>query len=474
MQRTLAYRRRSAIAPEGDGWTIALATDLRRDRVAFDDALRHPSRFREGFGTFLDALLIGGRPRLIPCDPIVEVGPESLTFEGFRGDESALVRLELGRDAFADEAGRQSGTTHFDTSRGLIEGLQVLRGYRPTRLRIDPGEAGPDADPEEAVEPSPSWLRGYLGLQAAMTLPLRRVRLGRDGLYRVLAFLDRHASAKGPRALRFESDPGRPPALVLEPWGERIDLPGDGDGGQPHGPIRVLGRERLRPLARLLPLVDEADVFLLGDALPSFWSIRAGEIRLTLGLAGRTLGDRSAGPGAARLAPPKPPGRYLAGRVAVHLRAGGVGTLGAIAGAGGGTEAEVLAALHQLAGLGQVARELPSGSYRRRTWLDPADLPGGGDPESVAAREIARTRSVLVTLDRTGPDGVRALEGRVLERPVALKLDPDSRALRARCSCSHRAAAGSLCRHLLALVEVAGDAGGRPATLEAWYASFPG
>ena len=77
------------------------------------------------------------------------------------------------------------------------------------------------------------------------------------------------------------------------------DRPYDGPKAET---IRVWGRDRLRVLARLLPLLDEAEVYLLGTGLPSFWSVRMGEMRLLLGLSGWTANDWTGGssPGAAR------------------------------------------------------------------------------------------------------------------------------------------------------------------------------
>src|SRR5262249_60917582 len=76
----------------------------------------------------------------------------------------------------------------------------------------------------ERIDLPPSWLRGFMQLQSAMSLPMRRVPVSREGLYNVLAWLKRHRAAKSPRAVRFELTPGQPVALVLEPWDQRIVL----------------------------------------------------------------------------------------------------------------------------------------------------------------------------------------------------------------------------------------------------------
>ena len=158
-------------------------------------------------------------------------------------------------------------------------------------------------------------------LQAAMSLPMRRVPISREGLYDVLAFLKRHRAARSPRAVRFELEPGRPVAIVLEPWEQRIVLHATPYDGPRSETIRIWGRDRLRLLARLLPLLDEAEVYLLGTGLPSFWSIRMGEMRLLarpLGLDGQRLDRRRRR--LDQLAPPAEPSDELLGDIAAAFR----------------------------------------------------------------------------------------------------------------------------------------------------------
>jgi hypothetical protein len=58
MNLTLAYRGHSAVrSSAGGGLAVALAPNLRRDRVAFDGTLRHPLRFREAIGALHDVVV---------------------------------------------------------------------------------------------------------------------------------------------------------------------------------------------------------------------------------------------------------------------------------------------------------------------------------------------------------------------------------------------------------------------------------
>jgi hypothetical protein len=453
----------------------SLDRDFRRKRKQYWSARNRYSNYLNTHDPALWRLLM-------PYDPVITIAPDVLFFECFSADESSYGCLTVDRSAFAREKDVQLGTTNVDYSWELYEHFQLLRSYRQTRFFVDPSgfevaTTGTDATHrEEKIELPNSWLRGFLQLQTAMSLPMRRVSLSREGLYSILAFLKRHKAARSPRAIRFELTPGQPVAIVLEPWDERIvlhDRPYDGPKSEV---IRSWGRDRLRSLARLLPILDEAEVYLLGTGLPSFWSIRMGEMRLMLGLSGWTANHWSgASSNLAALAPPVEPSRYLVSQVGASFRANPTQTLGQIALKTGGSQAEVLAALNQLAGLGQVIHDLHAGVYRWRQVMPvtlSAELTNLDDAETLAAREIARTSSVHVLKDETRADGLRVLEGKILDRPVSLLLDADGRMLRGKCSCSHHFTGGlrkGPCRHLQALRDKASSQPG-PSNLDAWLA----
>ena len=164
---------------------------------------------------------------LMPCDPVITVAPDVLFFECFSADESSYGCLSVDRGAFQKETDVALGTTNIDYSWKLYEHFQNLRNYRETRFAIDP--AGFEVKTQEAaqyreekIELPPSWLRGFMQLQSAMSLPMRRVPVSREGLYNLLFWLKRHRAKKSPRAIRFELDPGQAVQVVLEPWERRI------------------------------------------------------------------------------------------------------------------------------------------------------------------------------------------------------------------------------------------------------------
>jgi hypothetical protein len=419
---------------------------------------------------------------LMPCDPVITVASDCLFFECFSADESSYGCLTVGRDAFDSERDVALGTTNVDYSWALYEHFQKLRSYRATRFEIDPSGfevsiAQTSAVREEKIELPPSWLRGFMQIQAAMTLPMRRVPLSPEGLYAVLAFLRRHRAARSPRALRFELERGRPVAIVLEPWEQRFALHGTAYDGPRDETIRVWGRDRLRVLARLLPLLDEAEVYLLGTGLPSFWSIRMGEMRLLLGLSGWTANDWTGGSALDQLAPPAEPSDDLIGDIAAAFRERPALTFNQVRERTGAAPAFVAVGLNRLALLGQVIHDLHAGLYRWRQVM-PVEMSveqiGPEGPETEAARQLVARRAVRVNRDETRPDGLRILEGESGGRTVSLLLDADGRMLRGRCTCSHHFTGGlrkGPCRHLQALRSAASRLSRAP-NLESWYKTF--
>ena len=111
---------------------------------------------------------------LVPCDPVVTVAPDVLFFECFSKDESSYGCLTADRDLFATPDAVAPGTTNVDYSLPLYDEFQRLRTYRRTRFAVDPSgfevktEGAADYR-EEKIDLPPSWLRGFMQLQAAMS-----------------------------------------------------------------------------------------------------------------------------------------------------------------------------------------------------------------------------------------------------------------------------------------------------------------
>ncbi len=420
--------------------------------------------------------------KLMPCDPVITVADDVVFFECFSADESSYGCLTVNReDTFGPSPNFQRGTTNVDYSWDLYHHFQGLRSYRETRFRLDPAgfdvaTRGSAEYREEKIDLPTGWLRGFMQLQAAMALPMRRATLTREAVYSLLAWLKRHKARTSPRALRFEQKPGQPLALVLEPWEQRIPVHGGEAAGEWTEPVRIWGRQRLLALARLLPLVDSVDVYLLGTGFPSFWVAKMGEMRLTLGLSGWTANDWTRGSSLDLLAPPVPAGAVDVEATAKFLQERRAASLGEIAAATSRSPAATAAALNHLAHTGQVIHDLAAGVYRWRQImaraLGEAEL-GPENEEVTASREIVLRKRVTLDSRVAAPGGGVIFTGQAESKPVELLIDSDGRIKRGRCLCGHFQKAGlraGPCRHLLALRWVAfNEATPQPAAAD-WFA----
>jgi hypothetical protein len=404
---------------------------------------------------------------LMPCDPLVTVDDEVVFFECFSADESSYGCLTVNReDGFGKSADMQPGTTNVDYSWDLYDHFQALRTYRPTRLRVDPSgfdvaTEGLEDYREEKIDLPEGWLRGFMQIQSAMALPMRRVELSREAVYSVLAWYKRHRAKKSPRALRFELLPDQPPRLVLEPWERSIVSHGTTYQGPSGQPIRIWGTRRLLVLARLLPLAERFDVYLLGTGLPSFWVARMGEMRLTLGQSGWTTNDWTRGSALDLLAPPADPRPELVARTADFLRSHRAATLDHVRLQVLSDPGTCAAALNRLAHSGQVIYDLVAGVYRWRQVMPMAvgEAEMGPENEELAAsRKIVAGRRVSIQSQQEAPGGATIYSGKAEGKPVELLVDADGMIKRGKCLCGHHQRAGirmGPCRHLLALRQMA-------------------
>ncbi|HEX7450569.1 MAG TPA: metal-binding protein [Pirellulales bacterium] len=418
---------------------------------------------------------------LMPCDPVITVADDVVFFECFSADESSYGCLSVNRDdGFGPSPDSQYGTTNVDYSWKLYHHFQKLRTYRDTRFRVDPGgfevaTATSGDYREEKIDLPPGWLRGFMQIQAAMGLPMRKVPLAREAVYALLAWLKRHKARKSPRAVRFELLSGKPPALVLEPWQQRIVSHGSVYQGPEGEPLRIWGRQRLLVLARLLPLIDRVDVYLLGSGLPSFWVAQMGDMRLTLGISGWTANDWTRGTSLDLLAPPTRPAPATVERLAELVRGRKAATLDQLAHEASAGKATCAAALNELAHTGQVIYDLVAGVYRWRLVMPRALGEAELGPENVELREsksLVARRRVRVTSQNELGSGLRQIVGEVETRQVELLLDADGAIKRGKCNCSHHFKGGlrmGPCRHLLALRQAAQGVDEAATAPDAWF-----
>jgi hypothetical protein len=399
---------------------------------------------------------------LVPCDPVVTVAPDVVFFECFSKDESSYGCLLVGREAFRGETEFGLGTTNVDYSLPLYDHFQTLRTYHSTRLLVDPTGfsvqvEGRDDYREEKIDLPPSWLRGFGQLQAAMALPTRRVTLGVESVYSILAHLRRHREKVGPRSIRFQLKPGEPATLSLDPW--QLAIPGRGPAyeGDKAEEIKVWGRRRLMALARVLPLAEKIEVALLGSGLPSLWIVHMGEMRLVLALSGWTTNDWTSSAALELLTAAYRPDVRAVDQISRHLEGAHKATLAQLATATNASREVLLGSLNLLARQGQVICDVSENSYRWRQVMPVAlseAVIGPEHPELLHGRRIHREGKVTLEREEILDNARRMVVAKAETTACEGILDADSQYTKAKCSCSYffkNRLRGGPCRHLLAV-----------------------
>lgn len=233
-------------------------------------------------------------------DPVVSFHPDAVIFEAFSQDESAYGRVTVPSENLDIEGETVYGTTNVDFSDQLANEIRRVRSYHPARLEVEGGGVAIATDAgsrlEKKIDLPPTWVRGFLQVQSAATLPGVSLTLSASTLADVLLQLRLEREKQSPRALKFILETGRRPRLVIEPWNIEIEEPEhiyEGDTQE----IRLWGRRRLFAVQNLLGYSDRVQVRLLGTGMPSFWSVENDGHRFDIGLSGWTKNDWS---GAAR------------------------------------------------------------------------------------------------------------------------------------------------------------------------------
>ncbi|MFZ5440016.1 MAG: hypothetical protein ACOZQL_08395 [Myxococcota bacterium] len=425
------------------------------------------------------------RDTFFTLDPIITVHHDRVFFEAFSADQSSYGLVIADRALFEPEGEVTCGTTNVDFTAWLWAALAEMRSTRETRFRV--GAEGFEVTTQQAggrfekkVDVPESWVRGFLQLQGAMALPGTRLSARPVDVLAAIRTLGHMKAKVSPRALRFELEPGKDAAMVLEPWETKVPLVGATHAFAERRVIRTWGRRRLRLLEPLLPWADRVDVYLKGRALPSFYSVALPGVRFVLGLSGWTQ-NRFTDTGSFDLLVAPGGDAELQERLATALRARQHATTDALATETASSPADALKALSALCAAGRVMFDVEARDWRfRELFSKPLDLARLYPPDprrEEAAGYLARGEVALTsasTRETTKqkrfktPDGELFKElvfrdwvvhGRVGPQPeVELVLNDEDRLIFGRCRCAffdeHLMNRGP-CAHLLALLQFA-------------------
>jgi hypothetical protein len=380
-------------------------------------------------------------------DPVITIHPDEVFFECFSEDESSYGRLGCSHEVFKEVGEFACGTTNIDYSAALYDEFQKIRGYKDTELSIDPSgfevQTGDDDDFKEVkIDLPDSWVRGFLQVSSAMTLPGHTFELHPMDVHNFLFVLRRLKEKHGPRSIRFLLTPGEPVRAIFEPWGIEVKCPRSPYHGSSADEIRIWGRRRLLLLERLIPVARSFRVTLLGTGMPSFYVADLGDMSFTLGLSGWTRNDWSRAGNFDLMAPRADVDDFIKKRVFDSLRENWVETASSLAGRLSIGEDQVKGALSAYAQAGRAIYDLNKGVYRVRELSReplPFDALRFANERESAADALLRRGKARVRDSRTETGlhltaTITDADGKKFK--PELWIDSDQRLTKAECTCN--------------------------------------
>lgn len=397
-------------------------------------------------------------------DPVITVHPDELFFECFSQDESSYGKLGCNYNVFRNVNEFKCGTTNIDYSSLLYNEFQKIRDYKETHFNVDPSGFEVETTAEEAykevkIDVPASWVRGFLQVSSAMTIPATTFNLHPMDVYNICFILRRRKEKEGPRSIRWILEPGQPVKLVFEPWNYEIKCGRSVYEGSDKKEIRIWGRRRLLLLERLIPVTRHFKVVLLGSGLPSFYIADLGDLNFTLGLSGWTVNDWSRLGNFDLLAPRAKVDSMTMQKVYSGLRREWVEDADALARRLDLDESVVLGSLSAFTQAGRVIYDINQNKYRVRE-LSRESLPleelRFANPREEAADRFVLLNNVRTTV--TERDGNTVLTGTVKDKERVynpeMVIDKDERALSGKCTCNfftqNKMMQGP-CEHMIAL-----------------------
>jgi hypothetical protein len=399
-------------------------------------------------------------------DPVITVHPDEIFFECFSQDESSYGRLSASYEVFQNVNEFACGTTNIDYSAALYDEFQKIRSYKNTQFFVDPSgfevkTTGESDFKEVKIDLPDSWVRGFLQVSSAMSLPTIQFDLHPSDIYNLCFALRRRQEKMGPRSLRYILKPGEPVRMILEPWNQEIVCARSPYTGNTATEVRVWGRRRILILERLIPVARKFTVHLLGTGLPSFYVAHLNDMTFTLGLSGWTANDWSRAGNFDLMAPRAEVDDLTKQRVFNALKENWQEKPEDLAKRIGLDRSVVWGALSAYTQAGRAIYDLNKQVYRVRELsrepLTMETLRFASDREASASRFLS-ANAVRVRSSTCDREGVLHLQGTVKHGDKTyepnLQIDRDERIIQAECTCNwhqqNKLFKGP-CEHILAL-----------------------
>ena len=414
---------------------------------------------------YFNYLYLKNREAWIVLDPVITIHPDELFFECFSQDESTYGKLGCNYNVFKEIDDYKCGTTNVDYSSELYEEFQKIRDYKETELKVDPGGFTVQTTSEEQykevkIDLPDSWVRGFLQVSSAMTLPTIQFDLHPMDIYNICLLLRRFKEKRGPRSLRYMLEPGHPVKIILEPWGKEIVCARSIYQGPAKQEVRTWGRRRLLILERLIPVARKFTVHLLGTGLPSFYIADLGDMNFTLGLSGWTANDWSHAGNFDLLAPRLAVDNSIKQQVFAAMQNDWLGTSAQLAKKLNLDVAQVSGALSAYTQAGRVIYDLNKNVYRLRE-LSREPLPFEklrfDNPREEMAAEILKEQEIKFNSQQLADGSIQltgAVKGKRKTYNMQLLIDADEKIKSASCDCSfyieNKLYKGP-CEHMLAI-----------------------
>jgi hypothetical protein len=399
-------------------------------------------------------------------DPVITIHPDEVFFECFSEDESSYGRLGANYEVFENVREFECGTTNIDYSAALYDEFQKIRTYKSTKFEIDPSgfevsTTNEDAFKEVKIDLPDSWVRGFLQVSSAMSLPTVKFDLHPLDVHNICFILRRKKEKESPRSMRYILTPDEPVKIILEPWNIEIICARTRFEGTEAHDIRVWGRRRILILERLISVAKKFTVHLLGTGLPSFYIADLGDLNFTLGLSGWTANDWSKSGNFDLLAPRGDTDEFTKEIVFETLKKDWFATPEQLVDKLHLDRGTILGALAAYTQAGRAIYDLDKGVYRVRE-LSREPLPFeklrfANEREEAAARFL-ESDAVRINQRESKQDEFLEISGTVADKnknhKVSLMIDSDQRLARAKCDCNFfmmNELRKGPCEHILAL-----------------------